>query len=78
MITGWGISARVKAVHYYGLDGLPVCKNKKFGRTKAEIALPRWNPEHERTCKRCRKMFEYIQAQESPADMIEVDVNVPV
>lgn len=71
MITGWGINALTRSVHYYGSDGLPICKTKKIGRTKAEIALPRWNPDHEKTCPKCKKKYEFIKAQESPEIVTE-------
>ena len=64
MITGWGFSPNKHLVHYYDeVDGLPICRWKEL-RTGATIPLPRWDPNHEKTCARCKRIVEIIQEQD--------------
>jgi len=65
LIVGWGANARYLEVHYFREDtGLPLCKTKKRGKTKATIPLSKWNPDNPSTCQVCRKLFMKIKEQE--------------
>lgn len=64
MITGWAFSPNKHLIHFYDeVEGLPICRYKGL-RSGATIPLPRWNPNNEQTCIRCKRIVEIIQAQD--------------
>lgn len=76
MITGWGTSSRYQAVHYFrDSDGRPACANGSRRNGMATIALHDWNPDHESTCPKCRKIYERIKQEVPNPRPIEAEQN---